>query len=227
MADSLMFGGKDSLTGVTKTLVQCDFDGTITEDDVSFLMLDAFADGDWRQIFREYEEGKISVGRFNTDAFAMVKADRESLLEVATGKVRIRPGFHNLVAYCRSQGFRLVIVSNGLDFYIEEILRDIGLGDLEVFAAKTYFHPEGIKVQYIGPDGSQLDADFKKAYVDSFLSEGYRVVYVGNGASDILPARQCHYIFATGDLLAHCKQTNLSCTSFNDFKQVVSALERW
>jgi len=50
---------------------------------------------------------------------------------------------------------------------------------------------------------------------------------VGNGASDISPARQCHYIFATGDLLAHCKQTNLGCTSFNDFDQVVSILEHW
>jgi len=222
-----MFGGKDSLTGTIRTLVQCDFDGTITENDVSSIMLDAFADGDWRRLFREYQDGKISVGRFNTDAFAVVKADKQNLLEVTKGKVKIRPGFHNLVACCRSKGFRLVIVSNGLDFYIEEILREIGVGDLEVFAAKTCFHPEGVKVQYIGPDGSHLDADFKEAYVNSFLNEGYRIVYVGNGASDISPARQCHYIFATGDLLAHCKQTNLGCTSFNDFDQVVSILERW
>ncbi len=213
------------LTGVTKTLVQCDFDGTITEEDVSFTMLDAFTSGDWRQLFREYQEGKISVGRFNTDAFAMVKAGRQSLLEVAKGKVKIRPGFHKLVAYCRRKGFRLVIVSNGLDFYIKEILRDIGVGDIEVFAAQTSFHPEGLKVQYIGPDGSQLDKDFKGAYVNAFLGEGYRIIYMGNGTSDISPARQCHYIFATGDLLTHCKQTNLDCASFTDFNEVVRVLE--
>ena len=56
------------MSEVNKTLVQCDFDGTITEEDVSFMMLDTFASGDWRQIFRNYEEGKISVGRFNTEA---------------------------------------------------------------------------------------------------------------------------------------------------------------
>ena len=42
------------LEGVTKTLVQCDFDGTITEEDVSFMLLDAFADRDprrWRQLY--------------------------------------------------------------------------------------------------------------------------------------------------------------------------------
>ena len=194
------------LTEVTKTLVQCDFDGTVTEEDVSFMLLDTFASGDWRQLFREYQEGKISVGRFNADAFAMVKASRQSLLEVAKGKVKIRPGFHELITCCRSKGFRFVIVSNGLDFYIKEILRDIGLGEIEVFAAQTLFHPEGINVQYIGPDGSHLDEDFKEAYVNSFLGEGYRIIYVGNGASDISPARRCHYIFATGDLPSHCKQ---------------------
>ena len=33
-----------------KTLVQCDFDNTIAESDVSFMLLDAFADGDWQQL---------------------------------------------------------------------------------------------------------------------------------------------------------------------------------
>ena len=215
------------MSEVTKTLVQCDFDGTITEDDISFAMLDAFAVGDWRQLHAKYEEGKISVGRFNQDAFAMVKADRRSLLEIAMSKVRVRPGFHQMVTCCRSKGFRLVIVSNGLDFYIEEILRDIGLADIEVFAAKTSFHPDGVKVQYIGPDGSQLDEGFKDAHVNSFLGEGYRIIYVGNGVSDISPARRCHYIFATGNLLDHCKQANLDCTSFTDFNEVVRVLERF
>ena len=210
---------------VSKTLVQCDFDGTITEEDVSFVMLDAFADGDWKQLFTEYEEGKISVGYFNTTAFAMVKADRQSLLEIAMSKIKVRPGFHELVACCRRKGFRFVIVSNGLDFYIEKILRDAGLADIEVYAAKTQFHPEGLKVHYIGPDGNQLDSDFKVAYVNSFLKEGYRIIYAGNGTSDIAPAKMCSHIFATGALLAYCQQTNLGCTPFTDFNEVVRVLE--
>ncbi len=209
-----------------KTLVQCDFDGTITEEDVSFIMLDTFADGDWRQLFREYEEGKISVGHFNTAAFAMVKADRQSLLEIVKDKIKVRPGFHQLVDYCRRRGFRFVIVSNGLDFYIKKILRDAGLEDIEVFSAKTQFHPEGLKVQYIGPDGSQLNNDFKAAYVNSFLREGYRIIYAGNGNSEIAPAKMCSHIFATGALLAYCQQTNLGCIPFTDFNEIIRVMER-
>ena len=207
------------------TLVQCDFDGTITEKDVGFLLLDTFADGNWRQLHKEYEEAGITVGRFNRDAFAMVRADRQSLSKVARAEVKIRPGFHELVAYCRRKDYRFVIVSNGLDFYINTILRDIGVEDIEVFAAQTRFHPDGLKVQYIGPDGRHLDDDFKGAYANSFLREDYRIIYVGNGTSDISPARRCHYIFATGNLLTHCKKLNLNCTPFIDLNDVVRGLE--
>ncbi len=61
------------VTKATKDLIQCDFDGTITKEDVSFLLLDAFASSDWRRLLTEYKEDKISVGCFNTRAFTMIK----------------------------------------------------------------------------------------------------------------------------------------------------------
>ena len=215
-------------TEVMKTMVQCDFDGTITEQDASFLLLDAFADGNWRQLLEEYRTGKISVGDFNTKAFAMVKADRQTLLDFIfrSGKVAIRPGFQELLTYCSEKGLGFVIVSNGLDFYIEAILTDAGINNIEVFAAQNRFSPEGMEVKYIGPDGNQLEDSFKETYTELFLSRGYRVVYVGNGASDVYPARRAHHIFATDDLLDRCKEMNLDCTPFNDLNDVVKGLER-
>lgn len=212
-------------TNRRKTLIQCDFDGTITEEDISFFLLDTFANGDWRQLLEEYREGNISVGHLNREAFAMVKADRQSLLESMRGNVKIRDGFHELVSYCRREGLRFVIVSNGLDFYIDRILRDLGQQHIEVFAAQTQFLPEGLHVQYIGPDGNMLDEGFKEAYVNSFLRSDYRIVYAGNGASDFTPAKQCHHIFATGELLAICKEKNIEYFAFNDLNEIVRGLE--
>ncbi len=207
------------------TLVQCDFDGTITEKDVGFLLLDAFARGDWRQLLAEHREGKISVGSFNTRAFAMVKADRQTLVNFMQGKVQIRAGFKELLECCRKKNFQFAIVSNGLDFYIDAILRDIGVGGIEVFAAKTKFSHKGIEAKYIGPDGNLLWNAFKEAYAKSFLKRGYRVIYVGNGFSDIPPARLAHQIFARDELLTYCRQMNVGCIPFNDFNDVVKGLE--
>lgn len=209
-----------------RTLIQCDFDGTVTLEDVSFHLLDTFADGDWRQVLAEYLAGRISVGSFNTRAFAMIKADEPTLRDSLKGKIGIRAGFDDLLAYCRQRSFRFVIVSNGLEFYIKNILRDLGVADIEVLAARAEFKPAGLEVKYIGPDGNQLEDGFKEAYTEMFLKDGYRIVYIGNGVSDSLPARRAHYIFATGDLLDHCRQIKLSHTPFDDFKEVVRGLAR-
>jgi len=207
-----------------KTLVQCDFDGTVTEEDTSFFLLDIFAQGDWRRLLREYKEHKISVGEFNTMAFAMVKADKPTLLKALEGKIRVRAGFHELLNYCKRRGFRLVIVSNGLDFYIEATLKDLGLKNIEVHAAKASFHPEGMKVQYVGPDDKRLEDGFKEAYTKSFLKLGYRVIYVGNGDSDFAPAKYANHVFATGELLAYCRESNLNYKPFENFIDVVRDL---
>ena len=209
-----------------KTLVQCDFDGTITEEDTSFFLLDTFANGDWRQLLREYKQHRISVGRFNAKAFSMIRADKPTLLKALESKIKVRAGFDELVNYCRKKGFRLVIVSNGLDFYIEATLKDLGLNNLEVHAARTSFHPEGIEVQYIGPNGKRLEDGVKEAYTKSFLKLGYKVIYVGNGDSDFAPAKYAHYVYATGELLAYCRENNLNYKSFENFIDVVRGLEQ-
>ena len=213
------------VTKAPKALVQCDFDGTITEEDISFLLLDAFADGNWRRLLAEHKEGKISIGCFNMRAFIMIKENKQTLDRFVTEKARLRPGFHKLLAYCRQKGFRFVIVSNGLGFYIKIILETIGVNNLEVYAAQARFSPAGLKTQYIGPDGTEVQDGFKEAYIRHFLRNGYRVIYVGDGVSDISSARLAHHIFATGPLLAHYQETNQNYTPFIDLNDVVSGLK--
>ena len=63
-----------------KIAVQCDFDGTITWEDVSFLLLDTFVGSQWREMLQEYMSGKIPVGTFNKSVFGLMKADRKTML---------------------------------------------------------------------------------------------------------------------------------------------------
>ncbi|MFW6150757.1 MAG: MtnX-like HAD-IB family phosphatase [Chloroflexota bacterium] len=207
-----------------KTVVQCDFDGTVTTEDASYFLLDAFAQGDWRAVLREYEQDKITVGEFNSRVFSMVAADERTLVETVRQKVQLRPGLQELTDYCCSHGLRLVIVSNGLEFYIHALLAQANLRDVEVHAAQACFDPDGVKVSYVGPDGSHVDNGLKETYVQRFLSQGYRVVYVGNGRSDRAAARQAHEIFATEELLDFCRQEQLRCHPFIDLTDVVRGL---
>jgi len=84
-----------------------------------------------------------------------------------------------------------------------------------------------LKVSYIGPDGTVLDKDFKLSWTKKFLNEGYRVVYIGDGNSDFVPAQESHYIFATGSLLRHCQRNYIACTPFDDFHDIVKVIKSW
>jgi 2-hydroxy-3-keto-5-methylthiopentenyl-1-phosphate phosphatase len=207
-------------------IIQSDFDGTITEEDVSFALLDAFAQGDWRQLYEQYRQNKMTVGEFNSRAFAMVKASRDKLLEVARQEVKLRRGLHNLADYCQERGLRFLVVSNGLDFYIKAILGDAGLGNAEVYAARTSFKPEGLEVQYIGPEGTVLKKGFKEAYTKLFLKQGYQVVCIGNGPSDFPTAALAQHVFARDGLLDMCKEKKLNCEPFDDLNDIVRGLEK-
>jgi 2-hydroxy-3-keto-5-methylthiopentenyl-1-phosphate phosphatase len=210
-----------------KTLIQCDFDGTITIEDASFVILDAYIPGKWQPLFEEYQQGEMTVGEFNSTVFSMVEADKATLLDMIRQKVPVREGFTNFMDYCRSNEYRIVIVSNGLDFYIEDILGNLGCGDIEVHASNTIFTENGLKVRHRGPDGNYLDEDVKAAYTEYFLEQGYHIIYLGDGSSDVLPARKSHHVFATGSLKEYCNSEKIPYIAFSDFHQVVEVMESW
>jgi len=212
---------------MTQTLIQCDFDDTVTYKDISLLLLEEYAGYEWRDLWDAYQEGKITVGRFNELAFGMVKASRQEMLDFIRDRFKIRPGFSQFTSLCRQKDYRLVIVSNGLDFYIGEALKNIGSAGLEFHAAETVFDPEGLRVRYVSHDGTVLDRDFKLSYTNLFLQQGYRVVYIGDGNSDLEPARKCHYVFATDMLLKHCRRQGIACTPFADFNDIVRVMRTW
>ena len=210
-----------------KTVIQIDFDGTVTEEDVSFLLLDTYVGSVWREYLKEYTSGKIPVGAFNKKVFGMMKADRKTMtdLVLTSDRVKIRPGFRELLDFCAEKGIKVVIVSNGLTFYIEAILKNLGVNGLDIYAAENVFFHGGMKVRYLGPDGRELETGFKEAYTDMLCQEGYEVIYVGNGTSDIYPSRKAKCVFATADLLKRCQEEKLKCYPFNDFHDVVNHLK--
>jgi len=210
-----------------KRMIQSDFDGTLTQEDVSFQILDAFSGRDWRHLLEEYKAGKRSVLSFTSEAFAMVKEDEETVLRFVEENARIRDGAKELIDYCTQNGFRFVIVSNGLDLYIKFILSKLGVEGIPVFAAKTRCSPGGMQISYIGPDGRKLSDGFKAAHMKSFLSQGYRVAYVGDGISDVPPVKLAERVFARGALLESCRKAGLACAPFDSLKDVIRGLELW
>ena len=210
-----------------KTIIQLDFDGTVTIEDVSFLLLDKFASGNWRRYLDAYNSARMSLGAFSKKVFGMIKADKKTLTDfvLTSDRVKVRPGFKEFLDYCKETDYKVIIVSNGLTFYIEAILKKLGVDGLDIHAAENISSSDGMRVQYLGPDGKELETGFKEAYTDMLCQKGYQVIYIGDGNSDIYSSRKATYVCATANLLQYCREENLKCFPFNDFHDVIKALD--
>jgi 2-hydroxy-3-keto-5-methylthiopentenyl-1-phosphate phosphatase len=211
-----------------KLAVQLDFDGTVTEEDVSFLLLDKFANGDWRKYLAEYTARKISVAAFSKKVFGMVTVDEKTLtgFVLNSPKAKTRRGLWEFLDYCKRKGVKVVIVSNGLEFYINAILQKKKIIGIEVHAAASVFSPAGMQVRYIGPGRNEIDDGFKEAWMDELCRQGYQVIYIGDGPSDIYAARKAKQVCATGQLLKLCQAEELNWYPFEDFLDVLKVVRR-
>jgi len=205
-------------------IIQCDFDGTVTTNNVSLLLRERFAIGNWQRIEADYLQGRLGVDESNKRQFALIREPKEKLVAFASKNAKVRAGFSDFAYYCRSSGIRLIIVSSGLDFYIEAVLNKIGARDIELYCARTSFGQDGIAVSYIGPDGSLLKQGFKEKYLTWLKKRGGRVTYIGDGLSDLAAASAADQVFATGHLHRLLGAKQVSHYSFTDFHDILHQL---
>jgi len=198
-------------------IIQCDFDGTITSNNLSVLLRENFAHSDYQKIDSDYLHGYLTVEQSNKLQYALIKEPKEKLQEFVRQHIEVRPGFLEFVGYCRDTGTPLIIVSSGLDFYIETVLNEIGVQDLELHCGRTIFSGDGIIVSYYNPEGNIIDEGFKKEYLTWLRKRDKYIIYIGDGLSDVEAARHANYVFATGDLVRLLSTESVACSVFSDF----------
>ncbi len=198
-------------------IIQCDFDGTIIRNNLSILLRERYAGGDWRRIDSDYLHGHLTVEQSNKLQFVFIKESRERLQEFVRQHIEVKPGFAEFVQYCQESAIPFVIVSSGLDFYIEPVLAQIGMPDLELHCGQTSFGKEGIDVAYYDPEGNIVSEGFKKKYSTWLKKRGTNIIYLGDGLSDLEAACQADHVFATGHLLDLLNTQSITCSAFSDF----------
>ena len=207
-------------------MVLCDFDGTITTNDLAELVLDKFAQGDWKAIDAKFEQGKISLEECLKKEFALVKASKEQMLFAVEEEVAFRPGLEKLAFYCKEKNVPLIIVSAGIDFIINHLLKRQKWEELvETYMPHVTVTEEGMNFTFpkILQDGS---VNFKHDLVRQYKSKDVRVVYIGDGTGDFAAAREADIAFAIkGSKLENlCQKYNVPCKSIVDFRIVLDTI---
>jgi len=207
--------------------VLCDFDGTITLTDTFAYILKKYAQGDWQQYDRQYERGELTLQDVVRKQGMMIRTPEMVLVAEMERVTGFRPNFDKLIAYCRTNKIPIAVVSAGLDFVINHLLRMKGWNHLvKLYAAKTETTPEGIRLTFPRlRDKASLD--LKDDLVRFHQSKGRRVAYVGDGRWDLPALKLADYRFAVkASTLANlCREQNIPAREITEFQEVLSMLK--
>lgn len=205
-----------------KVAILCDFDGTVAQDDVGNLLFRAFAEnGGSREIVDRWKRGEISSRECLEQEAALARVDEHGL-ERFVGERRLDPFFKDFHDFATKRGMEVVIMSDGLDFYIERMLFRNGLGQIEFFSNRLSITGDRLSVEF--PHYDRLECTdcgcCKTSHLLRLKEEGFYIVYVGDGLSDRCPCESADLVFAKGDLERHCRANDIDYVAFDNFRDV-------
>ncbi len=201
----------------------CDFDGTVAPADVGNAFFAHFAAArrkDWEAIVAGWLAGDLGSRECLRRECALVRVTLDEALAF-TRRFALDSGFAPFVREAEARGDRVMVVSEGLDFYVRDALSRAGLAHLPWAANRARFRGGALQVEFPFADRScGACGNCKAQYVRRYRAQGCTVVMVGNGLSDRCGARAADVVLARGELLEFCRREGMSVQPFADFADV-------
>jgi 2,3-diketo-5-methylthio-1-phosphopentane phosphatase len=215
------------ITNLSYCRVFFDFDNTLTYLDVLDDIIQRFSvDDKWKALEKKWLEGRIGSRECLKGQLESVRVNKQYLLKYLD-KIKVSPYFKKVIPLLQKNHAGPVILSDNFGFIIERILRNNGIKGVAVCANRLK-----IKDDRFIPSFPHTNRDcwkcahcktknLKKSKFDSKI-----IIYVGDGHSDICPAKKADIVFAKGSLLKHFRKNHLPCRRFNELKEVYNYLKR-
>jgi 2-hydroxy-3-keto-5-methylthiopentenyl-1-phosphate phosphatase len=213
-----------------KPIVFCDFDGTVTQADVTDCILEELADPSWRELEAAWVGGLMGSRECLERQMALVQASSKQLNALIDG-IAIDPGFAGFYRFTERGGLPFYILSDGFDYVVRRVLRRVG-ADGELRNGKHLFTSamrlEGNRVRVSFPHDAKVcehGCATCKAAIMRRIGRGHQpVIFIGDGLSDRFAVEESDLIFAKKQLLAHCQKKNIACLPFETFTEIETTL---
>ena len=207
-------------------VIQCDFDGTISADDVTDAMLERFARAGWREIEAEWEAGRIGSGECMKRQVALLDMSSAELDDFLAG-VTIDPHFHSFVMATKLLGIPLQVASDGIDRAIHRVLALHGLEGLPVHANHLVQLDER-RWRLTSPNAVATCVSAcgtcKCELLGRHTATSHKVLFVGDGRSDFCVAAKADFVLAKSRLIDHCVQEGIAHAAFGNFEDALALM---
>ena len=207
-------------------MVQCDFDGTISTDDVTDSLLQRFGRDGWQALEDAWERGEIGSRECMKGQIALLDMGRDEL-DAYLATLPIDPHFPEFVRTALARGMPVQVVSDGIDYAIHKVLRRHGLGDLPVIANQlVQTGPRSWQLHFPWASAACVRAsgNCKCERLAEQRQRYDRVLYVGDSTSDFCVSGRADFVLAKYKLIGHCVAHGIPHAAFIDFSQAVMQL---
>ncbi|MGQ9493877.1 MAG: haloacid dehalogenase-like hydrolase, partial [Anaerolineae bacterium] len=117
------------------------------------------------------------------------------------------------------------VVSDGLAWYIRYILDRHGVRNVQVYANEIQFGSDGLRLSFPWYSlSSPLRGTSKLALAQRYKAEGLRVVFIGDGLSDIEVVEAADVLYARAGLLDYCREGHILAIPFSSLSEVLNDL---
>ena len=202
-------------------LVLVDFDGTIAQNDVGAMLFKTYSPEESRKIVSLWIKGEINSKECLQRECELISISRPSLRKFALSQ-KIDGKFPAFVDLCNREKIELVILSDGLDYYIKLILEKFGLGALTFYSNLLKFEGRKLKPEFPYFDrGCGRCGNCKRFHLENLRKPNQKVVYIGDGLSDKCAVAEADVVFAKDDLRRFCEKEDIKYHPFHDFGEVI------
>ena len=205
-----------------ETIIVCDFDGTITAQDTLYKFFKTYAQKNWLKIEQMWVEGVIGSMECLKREFELVDNLNKKLIDNYLDNVEIDPYFKKFNEQRIEKNIDLIIVSDGVDYFINRIFKKNNIKDIKVISNHGEFIDNKFKLSFPNqnPKCKNKSGTCKCAVIKELKKE-YKVIYIGDGHSDFCAADKADILYAKSHLAEYCKANKIQYREFKDFKDIV------
>ncbi len=214
------------LVTVMKTLIVSDFDGTINKKDLGeeFGRILAASPG----LRDEFGRGKLSVPDLYRKLLCHDGLSFASVRDFYVEHAAIDGHFAGFLRFTGDRNIAHIIVSDGFDLLIKATLKGAGIPDPQCIFANTIRELEdGIGLEFpFQDDDCAFSGVCKKAVMRAFRPYFDRIIYIGNGYSDIDAVSEADVVFARSMLKSYCNDKRIPSLWYDDYGDIMEKLGR-
>jgi 2-hydroxy-3-keto-5-methylthiopentenyl-1-phosphate phosphatase len=203
-----------------------DFDGTIALEDTTDVILERFAEPEWRIVEAEWLAGRIGSRECLARQVDLIRAFPDEIDDLVEG-IPLDPHFLAFSAMCQDNAIPVTVVSDGLDHVVMKMLARGGVS-VPVRANRLEWRGKD-RWRLAFPFGSDACRSAAGHCKCSALDKepGSLRILVGDGRSDFCAAETADLVIAKGALVEHCHSKGLTYLAFGNFAGAMAMLSDW